>query len=260
MALHDRERKMYMWEAILWGAVAGSASLIGAALLMLVPVKKRIIGLIMALGTGALIGSTSFELLEEAYEISGGIQEVAMGFLGGAIVFTVLNAVISRNGGKHRKRTDLHEIHKNQKEGSSSGLAIFAGTVMDAIPESAMIGLSLATGGGASTALIVSIFISNFPEGLSSTAGLQSSGYSRKKILFMWVAVLLISALSALAGAVLLQDTSASTKAILNSFAGGAIIAMVASTMAPEAYEEGGSIVGIVTALGMFIAFTLAHV
>ncbi|SEN40850.1 zinc transporter, ZIP family [Terribacillus saccharophilus] len=247
-----------MWEAILWGGIAGSASLIGAAVLMLAPVKKRIIGFIMALGTGALIGSTSYELLEEAYEISGGLQEEAIGFLGGAVIFTILDIVISRSGGKNRKSSSLHKTHNKDEKGS--GLAIFAGTVMDAIPESAMIGLSLASGGGASTALIVSIFISNFPEGLSSTSGMQSSGYSRKRIIIMWIAVIVISALSALIGAVLLQDTSASTRAILNSFAGGAIIAMVASTMAPEAYEEGGPAVGIVTAVGMFIAFSLAHV
>ena len=130
---------------------------------------------------------------------------------------------------------------------------------MDAIPESAMIGLSLIEGGGVSVALVVAIFISNFPEGLSSTVGLKKSGYTNGKIMWMWVIVLAFSALSSLGGALLLQDASNSVKAIMSSFAGGGIIAMVASTMMPEAYEEGGPSVGFITAVGVFIALILHH-
>ncbi|WP_433745661.1 ZIP family metal transporter [Falsibacillus pallidus] len=248
-----------MWMAVLWGAIAGSATLLGAFAVLKVSFNKRMIGMIMALGTGALIGATAYELLGEAVEKSG-FTEAAIGFLGGALVFTIFDYLVSRSGGHKRKSSDRTESKEETDSNSSNaGMAIFIGTIMDAIPESAMIGLSLIEGGGVSAALVVAIFISNFPEGLSSTVGLKKSGYTNGKIMWMWVIVLAFSALSSFGGALLLQDASDSVKAIMSSFAGGGIIAMVASTMMPEAYEEGGPSVGFITAVGVFISLILHH-
>ena len=242
-----------MWNALFWGTFAASATMFGAILALKIAIPKRIIGYIMALGTGALIGATAYELLEGSLEISG-FKEVAIGFLGGALTFTILDYLISHKGGQQRKGTD-----RNEEDGKTSGMGIFIGSVMDTIPETAMIGMSLIGGGKVSLALVVSVFISNFPEGLSSTVGLRKSGFSQKKILVMWALVVFSSALSALAGATLLDNASDSIKAIVSCFAGGAIIAMVASTMMPEAYKEGGPTVGFVTSIGVFIALWLHH-
>ncbi|HEX7063452.1 MAG TPA: ZIP family metal transporter [Bacillales bacterium] len=246
-----------MWNAVLWGGIAGSATLLGALTIMLFSIRSSIIGYIMALGTGALIGATAYELLGDAVELSG-FKEAAFGFLGGALVFTIFDYMVSNKGGQKRKSSD-GSAESMSSSASNSGLAILIGTIMDAIPESAMIGLSLAGGGTVSFALVVAIFISNFPEGLSSTVGLKKSGFSRNKIMMMWVVVLLISALSALGGAALLESASNSVKAVMSAFAGGGIIAMVASTMMPEAYNEGGPSVGFITAAGVFIALVLHH-
>ncbi|WP_430789038.1 ZIP family metal transporter [Virgibacillus flavescens] len=243
-----------MWNAIMWGGIAGSASLLGALAIMYFPIKKRIIGFIMALGTGALIGATTYELLGGAVE-QAGLEEAAIGFLGGALVFTIFDYLISKYGG--HKRKDSSGTSDNEKQGS--GLAIFIGTIMDAIPESAMIGVSLIGGHSIGISLVVAIFISNFPEGLSSTVGLKNDGYSKTKILLMWGAVILFSSLSSLAGFVFLGDASNSIKAIISAFAGGGIIAMVASTMMPEAFKEGGPAVGFITAAGIFITLLLSH-
>lgn len=242
-----------MWNALFWGTFVASATMFGAILALKITIPKRIIGYIMALGTGALIGATAYELLEGSLEISG-FKEVAIGFLGGALTFTILDYWISHKGGQQRKGTD-----RNEEEGKTSGMGIFIGSVMDTIPETAMIGMSLIGGGKVSLALVVSVFISNIPEGLSSTVGLRKSGFSKKKILIMWALVVFFSALSALAGATLLDNASDSIKAIVSCFAGGAIIAMVASTMMPEAYKEGGPTIGFVTSIGVFIALWLHH-
>lgn len=242
-----------MWNALFWGTFAASATMFGAILALKITIPKRIIGYIMALGTGALIGATAYELLEGSLEISG-FKEVAIGFLGGALTFTILDYLISHKGGQQRKGTD-----RNEEDGKTSGMGIFIGSVMDTIPETALIGMSLIGGGKVSLALFVSVFISNIPEGLSSTVGLRKSGFSQKKILVMWAFVVFFSALSALAGATLLDNASDSIKAIVSCFAGGAIIAMVASTMMPEAYKEGGPTVGFVTSIGVFIALWLHH-
>lgn len=240
-----------MGYAFLWGAIAGSATFLGAILVLCVKIPKKWIGLIMALGTGALIGATAYELLGEAVEWSG-FKEPALGFLGGALLFTIFDYLISRNGGHERKRS-------NKPEEANSGLAIFIGTVMDCIPESAMIGLSIVNEGSVSLAIVIAIFISNFPEGLSSTVGLQKGGFSTKIVMLMWGSVFLISALSALGGALFLKEASDGVKALVSSFAGGGIIAMIASTMMPEAFKDGGPAVGFVTAIGVFIALALHH-
>ncbi|OLO28141.1 hypothetical protein BTR23_17825 [Alkalihalophilus pseudofirmus] len=251
-----------MWNALFWGTLAASATLFGAILALKFSIPKRIIGYIMALGTGALIGATTYELLEESLEISG-FKEVAIGFLGGALLFTILDYFISHKGGGHeRKGVDrkLIKDSEQQEVGKTSGMGIFIGSVMDTLPESAMIGMSLIGGKSVSLALVVSVFISNIPEGLSSTVGLRQSGFSKKKIIVMWSLVVFFSALSALAGATLLDAASNSIKAIVSCFAGGAIIAMLASTMMPEAYKEGGPTVGFVTSIGVYISLWLHYI
>lgn len=242
-----------MGEALLWGGIAGAANLLGAVIVLLVSLPQRLIAYIMALGTGALIGAVAYELLGEAMEISG-LTQIAFGFLGGAAIFTLFDILVSRNGARHRKRSG----HSSEKpEGADSGVAIFIGTIMDAIPETAMIGLALASGNGVSVALIAAIFISNLPEGISSTSGLKKSGFSTTKVLIMWGFVLAASALSSLAGYSLHDLMTEDAQAILSSFAAGAIIAMICSTMMPEAYEKAGPIVGFITACGIFITLLL---
>lgn len=242
-----------MWNAIMWGTIAASATLAGALIVLKFSIPKRIIGFIMALGTGALIGATTFELLADALELSG-FKEVAFGFLGGALIFTILDILVSKKGGHQRK-----ESSGQTQAASGSGLGIFIGTIMDTLPESAMIGMSLIGGDSVSLALVISIFISNLPEGISSTVGLQKSGYTKKKIIVLWAFVVFFSALSSWGG-VLLESASDSVKALMGAFAGGAIISMIASTMMPEAYKEGGPSVGIITAIGLFISLWLHHV
>lgn len=241
-----------MWSAAMWGGISGSAVLLGALAALLFPIKKRIIGFIMAFGTGVLIGASTYELLGDAVE-SGGLLPTGIGFLAGAVVFFVLDLLVSRKGAKDRKRSS------GDKEGNQSGLAIFIGTVMDAIPESIMIGASLIGQNSVSALLVIAIFISNIPEGLSSTTGLLKSNYSKKKILVLWISVLVISIACSFGGYVFLDNASEELMAAIGAFAGGGIIAMVGSTMMPEAYEEGGSVTGLITALGLLTSLILDY-
>ena len=71
--------------------------------------------------------------------------------------------------------------------------------------------------------------------------------------------MVLASARAALLGYLFLAGASGETVAVIQSFAAGAILTMLASTMLPEAYEEGGAVVGVVTAAGFLVAFILSH-
>ncbi|MBY0009728.1 ZIP family metal transporter [Paenibacillus typhae] len=245
-----------MWNALFWGAVSGSAVLIGALAALFLRIQTKWIGFIMAFGTGVLIGAAAYELLDDSAN-DGGLVPTIIGFIAGALVFTGFDWYISRKGGSGRKRSVRPE--NSTKPQSGSGLAIFAGTVLDAIPESIMIGASLISGEGVSLLLVIAIFISNIPEGLSSTAGLKQDGYSKSKVILLWLSVLVISTAASGAGYAFMDHADGYTTALIASFAGGGIIAMVSSSMMPEAYENSGPLTGLAAALGMLCSLILDH-
>jgi len=240
-----------MWHAAMWGAVSGSAVLLGSLVAMFFSLPKKVIGFIMAFGTGVLIGAASYELIGEAVR-TGGINSTAIGFLSGAAVFTIFDYIVSKKGASHRKRSGTQAAE-------SAGIALFIGTIIDAVPESIMIGASLLEQETVSFLLVVAIFISNIPEGLSSTAGMRKNGYSKTKISIMWLSVLAISTFASWAGFFFLDGASDGLMAGISAFAGGGIIAMIASTMMPEAFEESGPITGLITALGLLASIILNH-
>jgi ZIP family zinc transporter len=175
---------------------------------------------------------------------------VVGGFFAGCLVFFGGDRLIDRLGGSQRK-----DPSGNQEGGSS--LSIVLGSVLDGIPESMVIGLTIFEGGAVGAAYLAAVFISNLPESISSTAGLATSGWKKSRILWMWTAIALISGLASLAGYGLFQNSSPDTTAFVLAFAGGAILTMLAETMMPEAYEHGGKLVGVVTTLGFAVAFTI---
>ena len=206
---------------------------------------------VMAFGAGVLLSSVAFELMDEAYGV-GGIDAAAPGLLLGAAVFYVADREVNRRGGERRKNAG------DRQGGSAAAIAI--GALLDGIPESAAIGISLIEGGGVGIALVAAVFLSNVPEGLSSAAGMKRAGRSPAYVLGLWGAVTLASTLAALLGYLFLAGASGNVVAAIQSFAAGAILTMLASTMMPEAYEEGGPVVGIVTTVGFLLAFFLSRV
>lgn len=240
-----------MLQAAMWGAFAGSSILLGALLGIYKEIPRKVLGFIMSFGTGVLIGAASFELLRESVD-DGGLLAASGGFIFGSLTFTVCELLITNKGGSDRKRS-------KQNPDNHSGVSIFIGTVIDAIPESVIIGVSLLQENKVSFLMVTAVFISNFPEGLSSSVGLRKDGYSKKKILFMWLIVLLLSSLSSFLGFSLLQNADTAVIAFIGAFAAGGIIAMVASTMMPEAFEEGGPIVGLIASLGVLASLILSN-
>lgn len=240
-----------MLEAAMWGAIASFSLLAGSITGLFLTIPKRIIAYLMALGTGILIGASSFELLIESVHKSG-ILITAIAFLAGACLFTVIEIFLYQKVGSNRKRS-----HKNPE--GHSGLAIFVGTLMDAIPESMIIGLSLLHTNKVDILFLVAIFISNFPESLSSTVGLKKDHYSTKKILSLWSSVIIISAISSSFGYLFLENAAPMMLSSIQSFGAGGLIAMVCSTMLPEAFEQGGPTVGFVTCVGLIFSLSMSH-
>jgi len=238
-------------EALWWGAFASSSLLIGAAVALRLSVSRRALGLVLGFGAGVLLSAVAFELVEEAFETSGLLSDVAIGLFAGCAVFSLGDALIDRMGGAERKNMD------GGGEGSSA-LAIVLGTVLDGIPESAVLGIGLIDGGTVSAAMLVAVFLSNLPEAIAATTGLAASGWRASRVLLLWGSVVAVSAVAALLGFGLFDGASPSATAMVLAFAGGAILTMLADTMMPEAYAKGGKWVGVVTTLGFATAFAIS--
>jgi len=246
-----------MWaQAGFWGFVAGAALLIGAAVGYFIEVPQRLIAGIMAFGSGVLISALSFELMDEAYR-QGGFDATAYGFLGGAAVYTAANWYLNHRGAKHRKRSG--EQQPSESDDSGSGLAIAVGALLDGIPESIVIGLSMLKGGVVSTVAVAAIFLSNVPEGLSSAAGMKKAKRSAMYVFGIWGGIALASGLASLVGYTVFQNFSSEIVAATTAVAAGAILAMLVDTMIPEAFEVAHDYAGLITVAGFLAAFALSR-
>jgi len=240
-----------------WGLVSGSALIIGALVAYFASVPSRVIAFVMSFGSGVLISALSFELMEEGFS-QGGLWPTASGFILGATVYTFANVWLSRRGAKHRKRSG-----EQQPSDAGSGTAIALGALLDGVPESVVIGVSLlgGAGGGAGVSLtaVIAIFLSNIPEGLSSASGMKKAGRSALYIFGLWTGITVISGIAALLGYVIVGDLGPEVVAATNAVAAGAILSMIADTMIPEAFEANHDYAGLVTVIGFLIAFGLSH-
>lgn len=249
-----------MFEPLLWGFIASIPLLIGSIIASIVNLPKQVIAIIMAFGSGVLVAALAFSLMEEAFSVSESIISVIVGFVLGGLSYTTANYILnrkSRGSTKHRKKS-----HGENAGGGkdASGLALLVGSVMDNIPENMALGISLVTGGAVNIVLIAAIFLSNFPEGLSSAQGMKSNGRSKKYIVSLWSIAVVIGTISSVIGFTFLSNTGPSTISIAISFAAGAILVMLAESMIPEAHAEGGSSrIGIATMAGFAIAFILGR-
>jgi zinc transporter, ZIP family len=214
---------MPIWAtAGLWGLLAASSLIFGAAAAYLIKLPQRISAGIMAFGCGVLISAVAYDLLEDGFQ-EGGIWPIVIGAIIGTVAYTLADWVIARNGGHDRKRSG--DQQQNKSEGG--GLAIAAGSLLDGIPESVVLGVSLLGGQSISVA--------------------------------MFAAIVVISALASLAGAALLGGASRQALATVNAVAAGALLTMIVDTMIPEAVAGDHKATGLLAVLGLLVAFALSN-
>lgn len=235
-----------MLEAMGWALLGASSLLLGALVAFAVPIHRRVLGFVLAFGAGTLISAVAYELVENAVSVAAEAAAVAAGFAVGAGVFFAGDVAIDRRS----------------RGGSSttSGRGIVLGAVLDGIPESVVIGASLLTGDSASVAVIVAVFLSNVPEAISGSSDLLRDGWSRSRILALWVIVVGASTLAAGLGYGALEGASGSWIASIQAFSAGAILTMLADEMVPEAFEYTvhNKSVGLALAFGFALSAALS--
>ncbi len=234
-----------MGEAFFWGLVAASSLLMGALVVFVHGPAKRSLGLIMGFGAGVLLSAVSFELIDEALTQGGGQGGTILGFFSGALVFYLGDSMIARIG-------------KSAEGDGSSGLSIVLGAVLDGIPESAVLGLTILQTGSIGVSMLVAVFISNVPEAIGASSDLLKSGWKRSQIIGLWTGVAVVSAMAAAIGYLLLADAPPQTLAYVLAFAAGSILTMLSTTMIPEAYKDARRPVGLATTLGFAVALAVS--
>jgi ZIP family zinc transporter len=235
-------------EALFWGLFAASSLLIGALIAVWRPPHRRALGLIMAFGAGVLLSAVAYELIDEAATVSDGGVAVVVGVFAGAATFTLGDIAIGRFQRRHRG-----DPMPSSEEGS--GLSILLGALLDGVPETAVLGLTVLQTGEVGMAMLVAVFLSNLPEGVAATTPLIGGGWSKRSVLGIWAAVVVACGLAAAAGYLLLDGASPGVIAFVYAFSGGAVLTMLATSMIPEAYEHAGRAVGVLTVLGFILAY-----
>jgi ZIP family zinc transporter len=233
-------------EAMGWALLGASSLLLGALVAFAVPIPRKVLGFILAFGAGVLISAVAYELVEEAVTTAADSYAVAIGFPLGAIVFFLGDVAI--------------DLRRKGSSDAGGGLGIVLGAILDGIPESVVIGASLLTGETASVAVIVAVFLSNIPESISASSELLRDGWSRWRVLVLWLIVVATSTLAAGLGYVALEGASGSWISAIQAFAAGAILTMLADEMVPEAFEytEHNKTVGLALAFGFALSAALS--
>lgn len=244
-----------MFAAAFWAFIGAGALIVGALLGFWFQVSKKSLGLIMGFGAGTLISAVSFDLVSQAFREAPGLPLI-LGLLGGAFAFWGGDLILERQ--RKKKAIERGEPVTPAGEEAGSGLQLALGATLDGVPESVAIGLTLLTGDTVSVAVVVAVFLSNVPEGMAASIELARTGYSRAKIMLIWLGVVALCVVAAAIGYLLLGDSPPRTIAFIQSFAAGSILSMLAITMMPQAFAKGGRAVGLVTVLGFILAAGLS--
>ena len=261
-----------MWMTLLFGAVASSALIIGAAVGVRFELPKRLLAMLLAFAAGALITALSFELFEDSYE-RGGIWLAAIGLFAGALVFTGLSALLDRwaqPGSRSKPADEYRGSAKLDTDAAAAdqpataattrgtaGLALLAAVTLDGVPENLALGISLTEGTGG-IALLAAIFVSNFPEALVGAASMREQDRSAAQEILLWTMCAALLTVAVVVGAVFLSGSDPAVVSLPLAFAAGAVIASLADTLMPEAFEHGGPAVALSTAAGFVLSFVLS--
>jgi ZIP family zinc transporter len=235
-----------MGAAVGWGALAASSLVVGALLGLARPWPGRVVGLVLAFGSGALISAVSFDLAEEGARV-GDLGVVAAGLAVGAVTYYAADRLLRRKAAP-------------TSGGADAGTALALGAFLDGIPEQLVLGIGIATGGGVGVGLLVAIFVSNLPEAIGSSSEMRAAGRAPASIRRLWLLVALVCAVATVAGYAIADSVSGNANAAVDGFAAGALLVLLVDSMVPDAVRQGGEVSGLVTVLGFAVAAGLSSV
>ena len=244
-----------VWAALAWGAVSSAGLLIGAIAGSYSRLSHHAIAMAMSVGAGLLLAGVSLKVAADAIETAGPM-EAAVSLLLGAGVFSACNALLARSGAAHRKRCGECVQQPAESQQPGSGVAIAVGNAMDAVPEALVLGIALGDRVVPLT-LVFAFSVGSLPEALSSAAGMRLAGRSYRYILLLWTGVAVGAALAIAVGYVGFSSLGPAWPPRLQAFGAGALLAMTAETMIPEAFHNSPRFSGLLAAFGFGLLLLL---
>lgn len=237
--------------ALVYGALSGFSLLIGGVLTHWVTPGRRTVALTMAFGAGFLIASLSYGLVEEAYR-QGGLDASIVGLLGGAVLYYLAHAALLHHGpGK-----GTHYTPRASRPGT--GFAIVTAAVLDGLPEQFVLGAGVKLGTQLGLLVMAAILLSNLSEAAVATPELvKERGWAGT--FRLWTLIGALSTAATLLGFLVAEEVPGDLLGFLLSFAAGAVLAMLADTLLPEAYRRGGRLTSLATTAGFLAAFLLTR-
>jgi zinc transporter, ZIP family len=237
-----------VWSALAWGAVSSVGLLVGAIAGALSRLPHRAIAMAMSVGAGLLLAGVSLKVAADAIRIAGPAA-AALSLLLGAAVFSASNALLAQFGGAHRKRCGECVRQPGESGQPGSGRVIALGNVLDAVPQAVVLGIALGER-VVPLALVFAVSVGGLPEALSSAAGMRQAGRSYTYILLLWAAIAIGAAIAIAAGYVGFGSLGEAWPPRLQAFGAGALLAMTAETMIPEAFHNSPRFSGLLVAFG----------
>src|ERR671910_1120626 len=237
-----------LWAALAWSAVPSAGLLAGAIAGAFVRLPHHAIAMAMSVGAGLLLAGVSLKVAADAIRIAGPMA-AAVCLLLGAAVFSASNALLARFGATHRKRCGECVPQPSELQRPGSGVAIALGNALDTVPEAMVLGIAL---GNRSVPLVLvfAFTVGNLPEALSSTSGMRLAGRSYRYIFLLWGAIAVGAAVAVAAGYVGFSTLGEAWPPRLQAFGAGALLAMTAETMIPEAFHNSPRFSGLLAAIG----------
>jgi ZIP family zinc transporter len=229
-----------MGQALVFGVVASLPLVAGALIGSRVTLPEHVYAMLLGFAGGALISALAFELFAEAHE-RGGVWRAAIGLVLGATVFVLVDAFVLEGA-----------------RGSAASFGLLAAVTLDGVPENVALGVSLVE--GASYTLLLAIFFSNLPESLVGAVAMRDEGRPPREAIVIWGVCALVLAVAVVLGRAAFAGADEGLLAVCLAFAGGAVLASLADTLMPEAFEHGRPFNSFATAAGFFLSFMLATV
>jgi ZIP family zinc transporter len=240
--------------ALAWGALSSVGLVVGAVVGAFSRLSHHTIALAMSVGAGLLLAAASLKLATEAIQIAGPMSAVSSLLLG-AGVSSAANVLLARFGAANRKRCGGCTPQPSEVQQPGSGFAIALGTAMDAVPEALVLGLTLRQR-ALPLELLTAIAVGNLPEALSGAAGMRSAGRSYRYILLLWSTIAMGAAVATAAGYAAFGYLGQSSPH-LQAFGAGALLAMTAETMIPEAFHNSPRFSGFLAAIGFCVVLLI---
>lgn len=246
-----------------WGLLIGASLVTGALVASATRLPERLAATITAFGGGVLLAAVALELVPEA-DSRAGTWRTGIGLFAGMLIYVAADAWLTRDDVVKAARRSGHAaasgrpmaLHPSHSE-STRGASIAAGLLIDGVPESIALGLTIAEG-SVGLALLAGILIGNVVEAYGATQPMVAGGRSVRFAVGTMTTIGVSLFLATVLGATLLSGASPLLVGTIQAVAAGSVLAVVSVSIIPHAFDEVSSLVACAAVAGFICGYVLS--